>query len=65
MPIDGELMEMARPGAALLLGQEKGCRVHNDVLAKHAASERERFAARLQAQRLIWNWLLNENETEG
>jgi len=65
MPIDGEVMAMARPEAQLLLGQETGCLVRDEVLAAHAALERERFAVRLKVQRLIWNWLLRENGVEG
>ena len=63
MLIDGAVMEMARPEAQLLLGQETGCRVQDEVLAAHADLERERFAMRLQTQRLIWDWLLRENDT--
>ena len=62
MLIDGAVMDMAAPEARLLLGQEAGCRVRDDVLAAHAALERERFAALLKVQRLVWNWLLRENE---
>jgi len=58
MLIDGALMDMARPEAGLLLGQETGCRVEDEVLAAHAALERKRFAVRRKVQRLIWNWLL-------
>jgi ornithine carbamoyltransferase len=63
MWIDGEVMGMARPEAQLLLGQETGCRVRDDVRAAHAALERERFAVRLKVQRLIWNWLLRERRS--
>jgi ornithine carbamoyltransferase len=59
MLIDGTVMNMAHPAARLLLGQEAGCRVRDEVLAAHAALERERFAMRLKVQRLIWNWLLD------
>jgi hypothetical protein len=65
MLIDGELMKMARPGAQVLLGQETGCRVEDELRAAYAALERERFAMRLRVQRLIWNWLLRENEENG
>jgi ornithine carbamoyltransferase len=65
MLIDGAVMEMAYPAARLLLGQEAGCRVGDEVLAAHAELERERFAMRLKVQRLIWNWLLHENDAEG
>jgi ornithine carbamoyltransferase len=61
MLIDGTVMDMARPEARLLLGQETGCRVQEAVLTAHAALERERFAMRLQVQGLIWNWLLCEH----
>jgi hypothetical protein len=36
--------------------------VQDEVLAAHAALERERFAMRLAVQRLIWNWLLREDD---
>jgi len=62
MLIDETVMKMARPKTQLLLGQETGCRVQDEVLAAHAALERERFAMRLQMQRLIWDWLLHEND---
>ncbi|MDR2695248.1 MAG: hypothetical protein LBC79_02565 [Deltaproteobacteria bacterium] len=65
MLIDGAVMDMAGPEAGLLLGQEAGCRVGDEVLDAHAALERERFAVRLKVQRLIWNWLLHENDAEG
>ena len=65
MPIDGAIMDMARPEARLLLGQEAGFRVRDEVLAAHAALERERFAMRLKVQRLLWSWLLHENEMKG
>jgi ornithine carbamoyltransferase len=65
MLIDGAVMDMARPGALLLLGQETGCRVRDDVLTAHAALERERFAMRLTVQRLIWNWFLRGDDAEG
>ena len=64
MLIDGAVMDMARPEAGLLLGQEKGCRVREELLAAHAALERERFAMRLRVQRLIWHWLLNGADGE-
>jgi ornithine carbamoyltransferase len=64
MLIDGAVMDMARPAAQLLLGQETGCRVRDEVLAANTALERERFAVRFQVQRLIWNWMLCENDTE-
>jgi len=60
--IDGAVMDMAGPQAGLLLGQEAGCRVRDDVLAAHAALERERFTMRRKVLRLIWNWLLREDE---
>jgi ornithine carbamoyltransferase len=60
MLIDGAVMEMARPEAGLLLGQETGFRVEDDVLAAHAALERKRFAVRRKVQRLIWNRLLRD-----
>ena len=62
MPIDGAVMDAARPEARLLLGQEAGFRVRDEVLAAHADWERERFAVRVKVQRLIWNWLLREDE---
>jgi len=64
MPIDGTVMQMARPEAGLLLGQEADCRVRDEVLAAHAALECERFIMRRRMQSLIWNWLLCENSTE-
>jgi ornithine carbamoyltransferase len=57
MLIDGAVMEMARPEAQLLLGQETGYRVQDEVLTAYADLERERFAMRLRTQRLIWDWL--------
>ena len=65
MPIDGSVMAMAGPEALMLLGQEAGCRIRDDVPTAHAALERERFAVDLKVQRLIWNWLLRENDAEG
>jgi len=62
MLIDGALMEMAHPEARLLLGQETGCRVQDEVLAAHVALEHERFAMHFQTQRLIWDWLLHEDD---
>ena len=62
MLIDGAVMAMAHPEALLLLGQETGCWVQDEVLAVHAALDRERFAVRLKVQRLIWNWLLHEDD---
>ena len=64
MLIDGEVMAMARPEARLLLGQETGFRVRDEVLAAHAGLERERFAMRLKVQRLIWSRLLRGNDAE-
>ena len=58
MPIDGAVMDMARPEAGLLLGQEQGCRVDATLAAEYAALERERFAMRLRVQRLLWAYLL-------
>jgi ornithine carbamoyltransferase len=65
MLIDGAVMDMAGPESSMLLGHEAGCRVQDDVLAAHADLECERFAVRLKVQRLIWNWLLRENDAEG
>jgi hypothetical protein len=65
MLIDGAVMDMAHPEARLLRGQEAGFRVRDEVLAANATLERERFAVRLKVQRLIWNWLLHENNEEG
>ena len=64
MLIDGQVMDMARPEARLLLGQETDFRVQDEVLAAHAALERERFAMRRKMQRLIWNWLLHEDAAD-
>jgi ornithine carbamoyltransferase len=60
MLIDRTLMEKALPGAALLLGREGGCRVERELLDEHAPTARRRFAARLRAQRLIWDLLSGE-----
>ena len=65
MLIDGAVMAMAGPAARLLLGQEAGCRVQDEVLAAHADLERKRFAMRLKVQRLIWDWLLRGDDREG
>jgi ornithine carbamoyltransferase len=62
MPVNGAVMALARPEAGLLLGQETGCLVQDELPAAHANLERERFAARVRVQRLIWNWLLREDE---
>jgi ornithine carbamoyltransferase len=64
MLIDGELMNMARPEAGLLLGQEAGFRVRDDVLAAHAALECKRFAVRRKVQRFVWHWLLCEDDND-
>ena len=65
MLIDRALMDMARPEAVLLLGRETNCRVRDDLLAAHAALERERFTMRLKVQRLVWDWLSRESNMEG
>ena len=51
------------PETRFLPKQQAGFRVREEVLAAHAALERERFAMRLTVQRLIWNRLLRNEES--
>jgi len=64
MVINEAVMEMAPPQTVLLLGQETGYRVQDEVLDKYADLERARFTMRRKVQGLIWQWLLHEDEAE-